>query len=372
MSLAQIAKLAGVSTATVSRVMNNSSLVNDETASRVRQVADQVGYVAKPSRSRGQGRRERNGRTPARQRRVGIITVGHDHSYYMSLPVIGSFVSGVTAAAREFDVDVMLDDMPEPDQLSRLVVRNEIGGAILLIASPVFDDHRWRGALNTLVRQVPSIWAMGGHTTHFPVDHVLPDNLGIGHLAAEHLARSGCRRVATLTDQPRWPLSRQRVSMFACAALEAGLDVVTYLVTDHPDDALLYPGHVRVVASDEAAVTAMADADGPIDGFFGPRDAETVRLHPMLAAAGLRPGDNLRVVSCDNDNTQLSFLKPRPASIDLNTPEVARIAIRRLRLRMRNQAESPVVVNVQPTLVLPDETPPAESVNGSAVSAMSI
>ena len=135
MSLAAVAKVAGVSKSTVSRVMNNSSLVNDETAKRVRRAAERVGYQPPATPVVGGARRQRAGRPGAKMRRIAIVTLGQIHQEWMSNPVIGSFVRGVTVAAREFDVDVMLDDMPTLHEQSRLIQRGDIGGAILMVDS---------------------------------------------------------------------------------------------------------------------------------------------------------------------------------------------------------------------------------------------
>ena len=50
MSIVEVAKLAGVSHTTVSRVINNEGSVSSETAERIRAVMKEMGYVPKPPR----------------------------------------------------------------------------------------------------------------------------------------------------------------------------------------------------------------------------------------------------------------------------------------------------------------------------------
>lgn len=77
------------------------------------------------------------------------------------------------------------------------------------------------------------------------------------------------------------------------------------------------------------------------------------RFYPVLKQAGLRPQRDLQVISCDRDEAQLSLMSPPPATIDINPREVARIAIQRLRSRMRNGDQPPTIINVPPTLIEP-------------------
>jgi DNA-binding LacI/PurR family transcriptional regulator len=86
-------------------------------------------------------------------------------------------------------------------------------------------------------------------------------------------------------------------------------------------------------------------------GLFVTRDEETVHVYPLLRQAGLEPGRDVVVVSCDNEAVRLSTLSPRPASIDLGSAEIARHAVRRLSTRMKLRNEPPVRILVNPHLV---------------------
>ncbi len=353
MSLAEIAKLTGVSTATVSRALNNSPLVRKETANRIREAVSQLGYTPPVPRPKLSSRRERSGRNSLRNRRIAVITIGQLHRDWMISPVIGAFVAGVTTAAREFDVDVMLDEISEANESSRLVRRGDLGGAILLVGSLALRSVQWMRTIQDLSEKLPVVWAMGGHANPMQMDHILPDNLGIGRLAANYLADRGCKRVAMVTVSPDWALTRQRLMMFASTSIDEGMDISTYVVHDEASCGKAYAGPVKVVPTMEEAASAIAKDGYKPDGVFCPRDYEAALLYPALQQAGVRPQQDIQVIGCDNDETQLSLMSPTPATIDINPREVARIAIRRLRSRMRNRLESPVVINVPPSLIEP-------------------
>jgi DNA-binding LacI/PurR family transcriptional regulator len=58
----------------------------------------------------------------------------------------------------------------------------------------------------------------------------------------------------------------------------------------------------------------------------------------------------VKVISCDNEQSRLSALFPRPASIDLDTDEIGRRAVEQLLKRMSNRQSPPVSIQVVPRL----------------------
>lgn len=356
MSIANVAKRAGVSTATVCRVLRQSGQVRPETASQVLEAVRQVGYVPPPRRtvSRRRGER-RDGKLGTWAGRIAVVTLGGVHRYWMAVPAMASFIASVTAVASELDIDVMLDEMPSPEEPGRLIRRGEIGGAILLVHSDLARTDGGRAALRSLAGRLPVVWAMGAQVGPLVVDHISPDNLGIGHLAASYLMGKGCRRCAMVVRTPEWAFIRERAAGFAGSLFDAGATFRIYLVSDNDRDGAVFPGNVHVVRSMEEAAAAMAASSDRPQGIFTATDAHMAELHPKLIGAGFRPGSDLQLVSCDNDRAALSLLDPKPATIDLNTAEIASRAIRRLRMRMRNLHEPPVSMQVPPVLIEPEQ-----------------
>jgi DNA-binding LacI/PurR family transcriptional regulator len=86
-------------------------------------------------------------------------------------------------------------------------------------------------------------------------------------------------------------------------------------------------------------------------GLFVSRDEETIGVYHLLREAGLEPGKDVVVVSCDNESVRLSGLHPRPASIDLGAAQIARQAVIRQAARIQNPKEPPVRILIYPRLV---------------------
>src|SRR5262249_31843647 len=122
---------------------------------------------------------------------IAVLTLGAVQNW-LTLPVMASVVGGITRQARELNVWAVLDEMPDPGHLSPLFRRREVDGAIVFCdpTGSNFND------LVKLHQQVPLVWVMGGEDALVNVDHVSPDNSGVGRLAFEYLAKSGCRKLA--------------------------------------------------------------------------------------------------------------------------------------------------------------------------------
>jgi DNA-binding LacI/PurR family transcriptional regulator len=321
---------------------------------QVRKTMREMGFVPRPPRVVSRRTRSDAVRDP-RTSRVAILTVGQSSSSWLSMPIIASFVAEVTAAAREADLDVLLDEMPDLLVPSRLVRRREIGGAIVLVDSDVARQPAGQRCLEALSRELPIVWAMGAHVGPLQIDHVTVDNMGVGYVAADYLLEQGCERPAVICGlPPSWAFVRSRVSAFqyACFDAQRRSEVFVYGVSER--DASLFPAPVHVHATLDDAVRAFATRAPAFDGLFALTDHQMTLLHPKLLEHGLAPGRSLRLISCDNERDRFIGLDAPPGTIDLNVGEIARRAIRRLRLRIHNHLECPVLIHVPPVLHRPE------------------
>lgn len=353
MTLAKIAQMTGLSKATVSRALNHSPLVREETASRVREAVVRIGYKP-PKRPRGHRRRANLSLNNTRRNRIALVTLGgHSHDWPAS-SVMGNFVSGLMAAGRDYEMNVVLEQVTCRADIVRLIGRDTVGGVILLADSAVMRDTIWHEPIEQMAQRMPLVWTMGSHACDWRVDHVLPDNMAIGRLAATYLHGRGCRRLVVLTSSPDWLFIRQRVNAFISAAYDAGLSTRAYLVSPDARIGAVYAGDVRVFGSLQEAAAALTGEGYKPDGLFCPRDYELSQLDPFLDTARAGAGRGLAVIGCDHDVRSLERMSTCPATIDINTRKVARVALRLLRSKMRKRSDLPVTVHVPPTLIEPN------------------
>jgi LacI family transcriptional regulator len=346
MSIAKVAQHAGVSTATVSRVLNEFPGVRKETAQQVWDAVQALQYDPQQVRRGPRPGMRRRPSVLARPRTgtIALMTVGHGRQH-MQLPVMNAVVQAISRAAKEENVRLLLDEMPGVDEISPIVTHKEVDGVIVMLASDAPLS-----VLAKLNEYVPVVWVMSGDAGPLPIDHVAPDNVAIGYLAYQHLRGRGCKDIAYLTRYPGYRFMRHRAQAMASAAYEDGHNLRMFLVTD--DQRLIETYGHNVVARPNLPelIDVLATAQPRPDGLFIAADAITVQVYPLLAQRGIEVERDLIILSCDNEDVRLSGLQPRPASIELGTEEIGRRAVRRLLLRQEDPTEPPLSIQAMPSI----------------------
>jgi LacI family transcriptional regulator len=360
MSITEVANHAGVSTATVSRVLNNLPGVRAETARQVRASAEALKYVPPQLRRGGRSGGVQTSRLRRRSNSIAILTLGQSRDW-LQLPVMAAAVAGISRGAKELGLKLMLDEMVDIDNPLPPAAGRQVDGAIVFVASRM-DREKSVAALTLIGQLMPTVWVMGGGIGRSDIDHVSPDNYAIGNLAMEYLKKHGRRDVAFLTPLPRWPVMRARGQAFASAAHDAGARCSCYVLSDNSSDGEIFGRRCVVAADLSTLIERMAAASPRPTGLFISNDATTVQAYPLLNRHGLRPGDDVLIVSCDNEQIRLSGLSPKPASIDIGAEEAGWRAVHRLASRFKNPSEPPVMISVAPQLVEAEPAPRTRAV----------
>lgn len=332
MSVTDVAARAGVSIATVSRVMNNSRRVNPQIAEQVRKAMVELNYTPQRGRRRNMPRQGE-----LEEGTLAIVCVGQNSRGWLGVPVIGAAVAAVSKAAGELGLAVAITELLDPGTPNPILRRRDVRGALALLPGVPRRD-----VTDQLIRTLPTVRIMGGQLAPADIDHVTTDNNAVGYMAATHLAEIGCRRVAVVTTAPSWQFIKLRRAGFEAAVEDLGLPCL------HIDFSQL-PRTYDEYLSMHAQVDQLMAAG--VDGVFVTRDEEAVELYRVLAEKGLRPGHDLKVVSCDNDAVRLGSLTPRPVSIDLSLEEIAIHAVRRLNWRIKHPKAPPVRTLVRPQII---------------------
>jgi LacI family transcriptional regulator len=341
-----VAKRAGVSVATVSRVINRLPSVSPQTAKQVRTAMKELAYVPAEIRP---GPKPGSRRTPRLRTKVGtiaVLTVGQASRDWLTLPLMAAAFAEITTEAKERHLRLLVDEMPDPEQVSALIQRREVDGAIVFRSSRLGR----RGFDSLLAHPVPLVWLLGAIERPVPIDHVTTDNIAIGQVAHEYLRSCECDELAFVTDSPEWPLMRMRGQSFANAATDALRRSTSYVVSSDASLIESYGPRVVSAATLEELVEKVASASPRPTGIFSARDRLTLQLYPLLARRGMVPGKDVVVVSCDNQEALLSMLSPRPASVDLRPEELGRLAVARLLHRLEHPEDAPLQIQVPPAL----------------------
>lgn len=338
MSVTRIAEKAGVSVATVSRVLNNSRNVNPKLIERVRRAAEELQLPMRPPRRRN--------RTRDQRLTLGILSIGQGYRGWFAMPIIASVVAELTRAAREQDFDVMISEVRDvPKGISHLR-HSEIAGGLAFITGGVSQED-----ILAVHKQIPIVHVMGGQIAPSPVDHVTVDNTAVGYIAAKHLANQGVDQMAFLSATPDWDMILLRSQGFYAAAARMGMDVQVYACgAPGPGVNAFGPSVIAAPALPDLVDRLVTNRRGRL-GLFVPRDEDTVAVYRELLARDVRIGEDVVVISCDNEAIRLSTLYPRPASIDLNAAQIAHHATRQLSARISQPEMLPVRIVVPPQVI---------------------
>ncbi|MCC6682220.1 MAG: LacI family DNA-binding transcriptional regulator [Phycisphaeraceae bacterium] len=336
MSITEIAKLAGVSTATVSRVINSYPNVSPRSVKRVTRAMEGMGYKAQP-RGRGGRRSELDC--------VALLVSSH----HMLDPYASTghfFTLAVEQALRQRQLGMILTDIAGSTSLPEYVLRGKVRGVIV-------TGHNPKSELVEQLAKVPHVW-LASHRTRSG-DVVLSGNEIVGRLAAEHLLGRGHQRIGALNLMPDAG-AKVRIRFFRMFIEEAARCFRGYLGPDEVEKAWQedldmdwLEGEVSVLIEQ-----MLADPQRPT-GLFVPSDFQAAIVQRVLIKRGLKVGVDLEIVSTDMEKGALLGLYPRPTTIDLNPRAMGRRAVEHLMMRIANPQHERVQVVLEPKLIPGDE-----------------
>ena len=288
LTLEAVASVAGVSRATVSRVINGVPTVDPAIVDVVRRAIDETGYVPNLA---------------ARSlvtRRTGSVALvvseppGHPSpspflERIFTDPYLGRVTAGAQRALRPRDIHLAIvpADPPAHDQVVRYVRQGPVDG-VLLITSSAADPLPGR-LLGLGVPVVSSARIEGGPSSE-AVPSVDLDHAAGGRLAAEHLIGAGRRRLAVITGPTGAPFMRDRLDAFVGAVTEAGLDGPVVVDADF----------TRL--GGEAATRELLVEEPRVDGVFAGNDLMADGVSTALQSTGRRVPDDVAVVGFDDSS----------------------------------------------------------------------
>ncbi len=304
-TLRDVARLAGVSTSTVSRALSLPDLVNPATRARVRTAADSLGY--EPNKAA-------RGLITGRTGNIGLVLPD------LANPFFPSVVKGVQARARAADVAVFVADTDEDVAAERDLVRalaKQVDG--LILCSPRAEAAHLKAIaadttvvlLNRLVDDLPAV----------VFDH--EDGM---RQAVAHLAALGHRRIAWVGGPAASWSSDQRGQGLSQASAAHGVDLVEVgHFPPHYDGGMAAAD--QVVATGATAVIAY-------------NDLVAIGLLARLHARNIPVPTRLSVVGID-DIAMSAMSHPALTTIRLPKQQAGRLAVELLLTLLDHPATTP-------------------------------
>ena len=276
-TLNDVARIARVSGATVSRALRLDPRVTPQTTERVRAAADQIGY-----------RPNANARQLSSQRleTVGVILDAFSNvfAHFASHRVMTGMLAELEADRH--NLQVVTTHTPQgdraipEDQIPRILSEHALAGVVMVGGIP----RQLRGILD----QARMPWIAADTHIEDPHDCVRVYEDNILSLAVHHLYDLGHRRIAYVTNaHERHPCIPRRQNAYLKAMAELGLSV--------------YPGYDRIGPFDER-VDELVRFSRPPTGLVCFDDHVTMLVIRRLKALGVRVPEDLSVVGINDEN----------------------------------------------------------------------
>lgn len=277
LKMTDIARLAGVSSSTVSRALAGSSLVPEGTRAEILKLARAHGYVVNAV---ARGLRSQRTHTIA-----VAVPLAHEAGQPLSDPFFMEMLGHLADAITRRGYALLLEKLPAPsgDWVRRLTRERQVDGVIVIGQSNQHD------ALNAAADDTLALMVWGGHVPGQRYCTVGTDNVGGAAQAVKHLLSQGRRRVVFLGN-PEAPELSLRYAGYLAALAEAKIAL---------DPALVAPAHLTL----ETAGDAMAElllSGARFDAVFAATDVIAIAALRALTAAGRRVPEDVALAGYDD------------------------------------------------------------------------
>jgi DNA-binding LacI/PurR family transcriptional regulator len=317
-TIKDVARVAGVSTQTVSRVLNNRLDVSRETRIRVQQVITSMGYSPNAfARNLSRGR----------SNTLGVI--GYGLVYFGS----SSVLTGIESKANKlgFSLSLSLIDRVEPSRVERILydlLSRRVEGIIWAVPGDV-NSLDWLAEKFSQV-QTPLVYINKG--SNGP-DHVtaLDNRLG-GKLATEHLLQQGYQRVGIITGPCSWWEAQERLNGWREAVRAAGYSGI---------DSLIVEGDWNAPSGDVGLHTLL-DRNPEVDAVFVSNDQMALGALQAARRLGLRIPDDLGMVGFD-DIPEAAYFYPPLTTVRQDTRELGAMAVERINTLIQAKHEGETI-----------------------------
>lgn len=322
-TIRDVARVAGVSTASVSRTLNGIQTVDPAIRARVLAAAEQLHYSISPAAA---------ALSTGRTKCVGVITP------YVTRWSFGQLMAGIYEALRHTDFDVMLhcigdpsDPHPAPAQ-ERL--RKKVDGILVMSIAATSSDLE-----GILTMDLP-VTLLG--TAREGLSSVSIDDRHAAHVATRHLVEQGHKSIGIIYGRGAHDphvLESERYLGYVDALVEAGLAA---------DPGLEVSGRYTVHGG-ESAMEQLLNLPQPPTAVFAMSDEMAFGAMRAMRSHGVRPGEDIAIVGFDNHDLA--------ETLDLSTVQqplqgLGELAMRDILESMRARHPRPPQATILPTQLL--------------------
>ena len=301
-TIKEVAAVAGVSTQTVSRVVNERPDVSPETRKRVQEVIKELSYqpsvLARSLISQ-------------RSHTLGVVTAG--------LRYIGPSrtLSGIASAAEEAGYSLLLKELPTFDSkeitpIFQALFSRHVDGIIWAVPE-IGENRKWVNNPPSDVA-VPLVYLTMEPQKNITVVSI--DNYQGGRMAMSHLLEQGYRKIGHISGPLDWWEAQQRMSAWKDALKEAGLDTKN----DH-----FVEGNWSS-SSGAVAIEKLFAQYPELDAVFVANDQMALSALQFFRNKGLNIPEDIGIVGFDN-LAESAYFSPALTTIQQDQHKVAQLAV---------------------------------------------
>jgi LacI family transcriptional regulator len=325
-TIREVAQKSGVSSATVSHVINGSRYVSEEVQARVRAVMTEIGY-----QPNALARSLRRGESYT----LGLILPDSGNPFFAEI------ARSIEAAAFDSGYNIILCNTEENRNRESLyveVLRNKQVDGIIFVATGDQTD-----AIPQFLRSELPVVLVDRHLPAIQSDEVMLDNHQGGYLAAQHLISLGHRRIGCIAGPSTVTPSTQRVTGYKSALADHGLPV---------DEALIMRGDFHP-GSGWTVTRTLLNVPDPPTAIFACNDMMAIGALRAASECGRRVPADLAIVGFDNIELA-AYTTPPLTTIGQPIQNMGRIAAKLIIERIKDRTLPPRCETLPAALVIRD------------------
>lgn len=272
-TLTQIANRAGVSIATVSRILNDTGRVSPSTRQKVLHAIRELEYDSALKRP-----------TPVYQT-ILVLVPDFVNPFYANI------IDGIQQTAHNNDFEIFLmptkDSYPSPNYLVNMIKKEGFSGVLWLSSTPPTE------ILTVMEHHCPTVMCC-----EYPEDHtcsyVSIDDVTAAFRAVNYLVSTGCKKIGFVNCSLKYKYARHRREGYMQALEGAGLEY-------NPEWYVSIPSIDYTLAY--SAILQTLNADPVPDAFFTCSDVYAAATINAAQSLGIRVPEDLSVIGFDNIET---------------------------------------------------------------------
>lgn len=304
-TIVDVARLAGVTPTTVSRVINNRGYISEKTKKRVQEAMDELGY---------QPNEIARSLTKQKSNTIGVIVPHISHPYFAKL------ISNLENEAAKKDYKIILCNSKEKAEKEKqyldMCKSNRVAGIIICSGNVESNKINTGGIPVVLLEKNFEEGKLG----------IQCDNYQGGKIATEHLIECGCKKILHLSgviDEEMPADNREKAFIDVCSKNE-----IEYFIKKYDIDTYNQMNYYDYIKA------ALNEIEG-VDGIFASSDLIAAQVIQVCNEIKIRIPEDIKLVGFDDvDISQLTT--PRITTVHQPIKEMARLSIELIDAKYNN------------------------------------